>query len=630
MSPDLRVKTMQSATQSRESTCPSREVLLAYYDGKLPEIDLETIDSHLATCKYCLEFLDGQNQRRPVHSGVLFPDQESAKSSLLDTAFSWIRGDSELQRMKERAKAIIFGNRDETEAWSPPPLLPHKSDDDVLPEKIGPYLVADRLGRGAFANVYLASDPKTGQQVAIKVPRQLNGEEQIKEFLAEAQKSSKLAHAGIVRVFDFDRLPSGGCYVVMSYIEGRSLQKAMESERFSYERAAELCMQIADALDFVHQKGFIHRDIKPANILIDKEGHPHVADFGLAIHETIQHEFRNQLAGTWPYMSPEQVRGKSDHLDGRSDVWSLGVILYELLTRQKPFPSNNRLILEDQIQNRSPKPPRSTDRRIPKELEAICLRCLEKDVAARCSSAAEVAESLRSFLRRGRRTWRIGILGMGALVGSMAISLLVWEVGFRPSKKISLLENKPVVVFGSPRPDPFFDEGNQVYSVGPSKFRWIARVHRRRSEPIHLHATITLKDWVGAIGFAWQVHDLTQRSGESNRWFVAEYYRPNINATGRLVIQELSLSPGGVAGPSGIASQEVTIPQGSSAEVDLKIDERALRFSVGSETLAVVAPAAATDTQMWMGQGELTVGITGKGQATTFWKSTIESKPFNQ
>ena len=615
---------MESTNQFRTTKCPSQDVLLAYCSGKLSEVDLEAIDSHLATCETCLSFLDRQHHGGPDQIPVLFSDQESAKSSLLDTAFNKIRGDSELERMKSRAKAIKVDADFDTESRDQPQAILPQADDNVLPEKIGPYLVADRLGRGAFANVYLASDPKTGQQVAIKVPRRLKGEEQVQEFLAEAQQASKLAHPGIVRVFDFDRLPGGGCYVVMTYIEGQSLDKAMESERFSHERIAELGIQIAGALEYVHQKGFVHRDIKPANILLDKQGRSYVADFGLAIHETLQHEFRNQRAGTWHYMSPEQVRGQSDHLDGRSDLWSLGVILYELLTRQKPFPSKEKPVLKDQILFRAPKTPRSIDREIPKELEEICLACLAKDVSARTASAAEVAESLRAFLQRGRRTRRRALWAVASLLVVVACLLLVGGLAYRPSKKIPLLETKPAVVFGYPRPDPFFDPVNQVYSVGATKFRWMASVHRRPAQPVHLHATVSLKDWVGAVGFAWQVHDLNQLPGQNNRWLVAEFYRPDINGKCYLVVQLLTLSPGGNVGIRGIADQDIEVPPGSAAEMDLTIEDKVLSFSLGSQTLEVEVPVAATNTQTWLEQGELTVALTGMTQTTKVWNCTLE------
>ena len=157
---------------------------------------------------------------------------------------------------------------------------------------------------------------------------------------------------------------------------------------------------MAEALHYAHTKGFVHRDIKPANILIDRQGQPHVADFGLALHETTQPGRSGEMAGTVPYMAPEQVRGEAHRLDGRTDVWALGVILYELLARRRPFGGSggDREQVFEEIVYREAKPPREIDAAVPRELERICSKCLSKRMADRYLSAADLAEDLRNWL----------------------------------------------------------------------------------------------------------------------------------------------------------------------------------------------------------------------------------------
>jgi len=181
----------------------------------------------------------------------------------------------------------------------------------------------------------------------------------------------------------------------MEYVEGRSLRELLASGPVSHVQAAELVAQVAEAVHFAHGQGLVHRDLKPGNILIDALGHPHVVDFGLAVHEREQAGRGGEISGTPAYMSPEQVHGEARQLDGRTDVWSLGVILYEMLTRRQPFSGASDSQVFDQILNRQAGPPRQIDAAIPKELEQVCLKAMSKEPTDRYSTALDLAAELR-------------------------------------------------------------------------------------------------------------------------------------------------------------------------------------------------------------------------------------------
>ena len=272
-------------------------------------------------------------------------------------------------------------------------------EDSSPPSAVGRYLIRRQIGRGAFGVVYLADDPDLSRVVAVKTQlrRMFSSSADADAFLTEARLAAQLKHPGIVPVYDVWR-DEERCCIVMAYIEGCTLQDLLQRERLPFRQTVELAAQIADAIHYAHRQGFVHRDLKPGNILIDASGKAHVSDFGLAIAEDSQRLFANQVAGTPAYMSPEQTRGEAHRLDGRSDIWSLGVILYEALTGRHPFWKGTVADCLDEIQHREPKPPRQIDDAIPTDLENITLRCLAKRVTDRFSSAADVAAALRSWV----------------------------------------------------------------------------------------------------------------------------------------------------------------------------------------------------------------------------------------
>jgi len=267
----------------------------------------------------------------------------------------------------------------------------------MAPKRIGRFCIIRTLGFGGFGTVYLAHDEDLDRRVALKVPRRerLNSEETVSHFLGEARKAAKLKHPSIVTVYDASRAPDGTVFVVMELVEGRTLCDRLTGAPLTPVQAAELIAEVADAVHYAHKQGLVHRDLKPANILLDADGRPHVADFGLAVHEDEQRDHAGEISGSAPYMAPDQVRGDVHRHDGRVDIWALGVILYRLLTGRLPFGGKTTAQILDEVLHRDPKPPRQIDDKIPVELERICLKCLAKPVAERYSTAADLATELR-------------------------------------------------------------------------------------------------------------------------------------------------------------------------------------------------------------------------------------------
>ena len=265
------------------------------------------------------------------------------------------------------------------------------------------FRVVNVLGEGTFGKVYLATDEHLNRLVAIKVSNEIIKDKNVlSSILSEAQMLAKLDHPNIVPVLDVGNSESEGFFIISKYLDGGTYSQAIRKQASDLTWVCKTIALIADGLHHAHIRGLVHRDIKPDNILLDASGCPCIVDFGLALTEEAlaENELRpfGDVMGTCLYMSPEQAGGEGHRVDGRSDIFSLGVILYEILAGRRPFEDKNVMVLLQMIKMGEVKPISQFNPTIHKELERICLKAMSRKLLDRYATAADMAADLRSFV----------------------------------------------------------------------------------------------------------------------------------------------------------------------------------------------------------------------------------------
>ena len=354
----------------------------------------------------------------------------------------------------------------------------------------GRYHIQGELGSGAMGLVYRAHDPQIDRLVALKVLRQdrVTSEEFVYRFLKEAKAIGRLSHPNIVTVYDAGQ-DHETIYIAMEFLEGKPLNEVIQERRLSVEEVVNIGVHVAEALDYAHSQGIVHRDIKPSNIFVTSFKRPIITDFGIARIDDPSSPHQTQagtILGTPLYMSPEQVMGKT--VDGRSDLYSLGVILYELATGKNPFRGKNiaaifRAILED-----TPAEPVKTDSSVPQVLSELIMKSIEKMPDKRFQTGRGIAERLKTFQKRRKsdlsperriekKSQHYGLLAFIAfaviVVGiGFLYYLVAWEKPETPAKSALdapsrketayVVEKKPEIISPSGVQSPTIDETRSI------------------------------------------------------------------------------------------------------------------------------------------------------------------------
>ena len=341
-------------------------------------------------CPDILEFADELN----IDPEVILPQLREVEAELIDEETVSSRFDKD-----DEDTVLASSTGDEFEIATSPDSAATDSG-TAQPERFGDYDLLSEIARGGMGVVYKARQRKLNRIVALKMIKsgELAGEEEIQRFHTEAEAAARLDHPGIVPIYEVGE-ENGLYFFSMGFIDGEGLDVQLKDGPLPSSDAAALIALIAEAVQFAHDKGIVHRDLKPANVLLDADAKPRIADFGLAknISGDSGMTATGQVMGTPSYMPPEQAAGRVEEIGPLSDVYSLGALLYATLTGRPPFQSANAMETLKQVLDREPVAPRALNPAVDRDLETICLKCLEKEASNRYATADDLAEDLRRY-----------------------------------------------------------------------------------------------------------------------------------------------------------------------------------------------------------------------------------------
>jgi eukaryotic-like serine/threonine-protein kinase len=370
--------------------CPPGDTLRRLFDDKIGRVERDQLESHLETCTSCQDWLTRllEAESRNWTPVPVMPPRATARPEFL---------------LRLSSLAATFGQRSRRSqrGMAPPPHDQLPSGPKLIPywPTVPGYEIQAEIGRGGAAAVYLSRHLLLGRSVALKVMLAGTGADQAWRFREEAEAVARLQHPNIVQVFEVGEA-DGRPFLALEYVDGGTLSDRLRGSTMPALAAAAMAETVARAVDAAHESGVVHRDLKPANILLTGDGIPKIADFGLArqLADTEHRTNTGVVLGTPSYMAPEQAAGRVNEIGPTADVYAMGVVLYEMLTGRPPFRGETIADTLQQLQFCEPVSPGRLRPNLPRDLQTICLKCLQKEPTKRYQTADDLADDLRRFL----------------------------------------------------------------------------------------------------------------------------------------------------------------------------------------------------------------------------------------